>query len=121
VRATIKPSWRSSPACPTVVYGFFAVLTVSPFAPRGRPPLGIDMVSPNAALAAGFVMGIMIIPFISSLADDASTPCRNRCATARRAMGATKSETIRQVLLPAALPGIMGGILLASAGPSARR
>ena len=98
---------------PTVVYGYFAALTVAPAIRDFGQSLGIPA-SSESALAAGLVMGIMIIPFVSSMADDSHRPrCRSRCATASLAMGATTSETIRKVLVPAALPGIVGGVLLA--------
>ena len=74
--------------------------------------IGVD-VSPTAAIVPGAVMGIMLIPFISSFADDALTAVPRSMRDGAAALGATKSETIRQVLLPAALPGIVGGVLLA--------
>jgi phosphate transport system permease protein len=95
-----------------VVYGFFAVLTVAPAMRGFGQAIGLD-VAPNSALAAGGVMGIMIIPFISSLSDDALNAVPRSLRDGSYAMGATKAETIKQVLLPAALPGIMGGVLLA--------
>jgi phosphate transport system permease protein len=98
---------------PTVVYGFFAVLTVSPLIRELGADLGLDVAS-NSAFAAGAVMGIMIIPFISSLSDDAINAVPNAMRDGAAALGATKSETIRQVVLPAALPGIVGAILLAA-------
>ncbi|ADZ71701.1 phosphate ABC transporter permease subunit PstC [Polymorphum gilvum] len=111
-RAIIKPLLEILAGIPTVVYGFFAVLTVAP-ALRGLGDwMGIG-VSPNAALVAGGVMGIMLIPFISSLSDDALTAVPRAVRDGSLALGATKGETIRKVLLPAALPGIVGGILLA--------
>ncbi|MFO7477735.1 MAG: phosphate ABC transporter permease subunit PstC, partial [Methyloceanibacter sp.] len=112
VRATIKPVMELLAGIPTVVYGFFAVLTVAP-ALRGFGELIGVPIAPNSALAAGAVMGIMIIPFISSLSDDAIAAVPRSMRDGSYAMGATKGETITKVLLPAALPGIMGGILLA--------
>jgi phosphate transport system permease protein len=94
-----------------VVYGFFAVLTVAPAVRQAGGLIGIG-VSPNSALAAGVVMGVMIIPFISSLSDDALRAVPRTMRDGSLAMGATRSETMTKVLLPAALPGIMGGILL---------
>jgi phosphate transport system permease protein len=112
VRATIKPVLEVLAGIPTIVYGFFAVITVSPFLRGIAASLGIDM-APTAAIVAGGVMGIMLIPFISSFADDALNAVPQSLRDGSAALGATKSETIRQVLLPAALPGIMGGVLLA--------
>ncbi len=111
-RATIKPILEVLAGIPTIVYGFFAVITVSPFLRGIAAWFGIDM-SPTAAIVAGGVMGIMLIPFISSFADDALNAVPQSLRDGSAALGATKSETIRQVLLPAALPGIMGGVLLA--------
>jgi len=111
-RGTIKPILEILAGIPTVVYGFFAVLTVAPAMRRFGAEIGLD-IAPNSALAAGAVMGIMVIPFISSLSDDALNAVPRSLRDGSYAMGATKAETIKQVLLPAALPGIMGGILLA--------
>jgi phosphate transport system permease protein len=94
------------------VYGFFAVLIVAPSVRDFGSILGI-FVSPNSALAAGGVMGIMLIPFISSLSDDALRAVPAAMRDGSLAMGATRAETMTRVMLPAALPGIMGGILLA--------
>ena len=96
---------------PTVVYGFFAVLTVAPAIRDAGGLIGVG-VSPNSALAAGLVMGIMIIPFISSLSDDAIKAVPRSMREGSLAMGATPGETMMKVMLPAALPGISGGILL---------
>ena len=112
VRAVIKPVLELLAGIPTVVYGFFAVLTVAPALRQFGESIGVP-IAPNSALAAGAVMGIMIIPFISSLSDDAIAAVPRAMRDGSYAMGATKSETITKVLLPAALPGIMGGILLA--------
>ena len=112
VRATIKPILEILAGIPTIVYGFFAVITVSPALRNLGAMLGIE-VAPTAAIVAGGVMGIMLIPFISSFADDALNAVPQSLRDGSAALGATKSETIRQVLLPAALPGIMGGVLLA--------
>jgi phosphate transport system permease protein len=112
VRAVFKPMLEILAGIPTVVYGFFAVLTVAPALRSFMHSIGVDM-APNSALVAGGVMGIMIIPFISSLSDDALRAVPSAMRDGSLAMGATLSETIMRVLLPAALPGIMGGILLA--------
>jgi len=111
-RAFAKPLLEILAGVPTVVYGFFAVLTVAPFLREFGAAIGLS-VAPNSALAAGAVMGIMIIPFISSLSDDALSAVPQAMRDGSYAMGATQAETIRQVLLPAALPGIVGGFLLA--------
>jgi phosphate transport system permease protein len=112
LRNVVKPILEILAGVPTVVYGFFAVLTVAPAIRSAGGLLGIAT-SPNSALAAGGVMGIMIIPFISSIADDALRAVPRTLRDGALAMGATPAETMTTVLLPAALPGIMGGILLA--------
>ena len=112
VRAWVKPALEILAGVPTVVYGFFAVLTVAPALRRTGDLLGLAT-SPNSALAAGLVMGVMIIPFVSSLSDDAIRAVPRALRDGSLAMGATRAETMTRVLLPAALPGIMGGILLA--------
>ncbi|MEX0921471.1 MAG: phosphate ABC transporter permease subunit PstC, partial [Rhodovibrionaceae bacterium] len=112
-RAVAKPLLELLAGVPTVVYGFFAVLTVAPAMRQIGAMIGLD-VAPNSALAAGAVMGIMIIPFISSLSDDALGAVPGALRDGSYGLGATKAETIRNVLLPAALPGIVGGILLAA-------
>jgi len=111
-RAVIKPLLEILAGIPTVVYGFFAVLTVSPAIRNFAQAMGFD-IAPNSALVAGGVMGIMLIPFISSLSDDAIAAVPQAMRDGSYALGATKGETTTKVLLPAALPGIMGGILLA--------
>lgn len=111
-RAVIKPTLEILSGIPTVVYGFFAVLVVAPAITAFGQNIGIDM-APNSALAAGAVMGIMIVPFISSLSDDAIRAVPQAMRDGAYALGATKAETIVSVLLPAALPGIVGGFLLA--------
>ena len=113
VRNVVKPILEILAGIPTVVYGFFAVLTVAPAVRESGSALGIA-VSPNSAFAAGAVMGIMILPFISSLSDDALKAVPRAMRDGALAMGATRAETVMQVLLPAALPGIVGGILLAA-------
>jgi phosphate transport system permease protein len=112
VRNVVKPILEILAGVPTVVYGFFAVLTVAPAIRQAGGLIGLG-VSPNSALAAGLVMGVMIIPFVSSLSDDALKAVPRAMRDGSLAMGATRAETMTKVLLPAALPGIMGGILLA--------
>lgn len=107
-----KPVIEVLAGIPTVVYGFFAALTVGPFIKSIGDTLGLD-VSSESALAAGLVMGVMIIPFVSSLSDDVINAVPQSLREGSYALGATKSETIKQVVLPAALPGIIGSILLA--------
>jgi phosphate transport system permease protein len=111
-RALAKPLLEVLAGVPTVVYGFFAALTVGPLLRGLGQSLGLAVAS-ESALAAGLVMGIMIIPFVSSLADDMITAVPQSLRDGAYALGATRSETIRQVVLPAALPGIAGGVLLA--------
>jgi len=112
LRATVKPMLEILAGVPTVVYGFFAALTVAPLFRGIGESLGVG-VSSESALAAGVVMGIMIIPFVSSISDDVMTAVPQSLRDGAYALGATKSETVRQVVLPAALPGIVGGVLLA--------
>ncbi len=112
-RSVAKPLLEILAGIPTVVYGFFAVLTVAPFIREVGADLGVS-VSSESALAAGLVMGIMIIPFVSSLSDDFINAVPQALRDGAYALGATQSETIRQVVIPAALPGIVGGILLAA-------
>jgi len=112
VRQVAKPMLEVLAGIPTVVYGFFAALTVAPFIRDLGEGIGLSVAS-ESALAAGIVMGIMIIPFISSLSDDAINAVPKALKEGSLALGATQSETIKKVLLPAALPGIIGAILLA--------
>ena len=112
VRKYAKPIIEILAGIPTVVYGFFAALTVGPFVKEIGNSLGLE-VSSESALAAGAVMGVMIIPFISSLSDDVISAVPHNLRDGSYAMGATKSETIKKVIFPAALPGIVGSILLA--------
>jgi phosphate transport system permease protein len=112
VRAVAKPLLEILAGIPTVVYGFFAALTVAPWVRRAGEALGFEVAS-ESALAAGFVMGIMIIPLVSSLADDAIHAVPAAMRDGALALGSTRSETMTRVILPAALPGIVGGILLA--------
>ncbi|CCQ73398.1 phosphate ABC transporter permease subunit PstC [Magnetospira sp. QH-2] len=111
-RDMIKPVLEILAGIPTVVYGFFAALTVAPFFRDSGSLMGLD-ISSESALAAGAVMGIMIIPLVSSLSDDAITAVPQAQRDGSYALGGTRSETIRRVVLPSALPGIVGGILLA--------
>ena len=113
VRNWVKPSLEILAGIPTVVYGFFAALVVAPWLRGAGEGMGVD-ISSESALAAGLVMGVMIIPFISSLSDDVITAVPQSMREGSLGLGATKSETIRKVLLPAALSGIMGSILLAA-------
>ena len=113
VRSWMKPILEILAGIPTVVYGYFAALTVAPQVRDLGIALGISSASSESALAAGLVMGIMIIPFISSMADDSIAAVPQAMRDGSLAMGATKSETIRKVVLPAALPGVVGGVLLA--------
>lgn len=113
VRSILKPLLEVLAGVPTVVYGFFAALTVAPAVRDFAISIGISSASSESALAAGLVMGVMIIPFVSSMADDAINAVPGAMRDGSFAMGATKSETIRRVLVPAALPGIVGGVMLA--------
>jgi len=112
VRAVVKPLLEILAGVPTVVYGFFAALTVAPFVKAVGESLGLEVAS-ESALAAGLVMGVMIIPFISSLSDDVINAVPQALRDAAYGLGSTKSEAVRQVVLPAALPGIVAAIILA--------
>jgi len=112
VRAWMKPILEILAGVPTVVYGYFAAITVAPAIRDLGLSLGIAA-STESALAAGLVMGIMIIPFVSSMADDSIAAVPQAMRDGSLAMGATTSETIKKVLVPAALPGVVGGVLLA--------
>lgn len=111
-RNIAKPILEILAGVPTIVYGFFAILVVAPFLRSTGADAGID-ISPNTALAAGVCMGIMLIPFISSFADDALSAVPRALSDGSLALGATRSETMLKVLFPAAIPGIVGGVLLA--------
>ncbi len=113
VRAWLKPALEVLAGVPTVVYGYFAALTVAPFIRDVARSVGIENASSESALAAGLVMGVMIIPFVSSMADDSIAAVPGSMRDGSLAMGATQSETIKRVLIPAALPGIVAGIMLA--------
>lgn len=113
LRAYAKPMLEILAGIPTVVYGFFAALTVAPAIRQWGEVIGLSP-SSESALAAGVVMGIMIIPFVSSLSDDVITAVPQAMRDGSYGLGATHSETIKKVVIPAALPGIVGGILLAA-------
>jgi len=112
VRAVVKPVIEILAGIPTVVYGFFAALTVAPLVRDLGEALGLAVAS-QSALAAGVVMGIMIIPFVSSLSDDVISAVPQSLREGSYGLGATQAETIRLVLLPAALPGIVASVILA--------
>lgn len=111
-RNLIKPTLEILAGVPTIVYGFFAILVVAPFLRSAGVSLGLE-ISPNTALAAGICMAIMLIPFISSFADDALSAVPRALSDGSLALGATRGETMLKILFPAAIPGIVGGILLA--------
>jgi phosphate transport system permease protein len=117
-RGVSKPLLEILAGIPTIVYGLFALLTVGPLLLRtfgSGGLLGVDwMTGATAVLTAGLVMGIMLIPFVSSLSDDIINAVPQAMRDGSLGLGATKSETIRQVVIPAALPGIVGAILLAA-------
>ncbi len=112
-RRWLKPALEILAGVPTVVYGYFAALTVAPLVRAVARSLGVANASSESALAAGLVMGVMIIPFVSSMADDSIAAVPQSMRDGSLAMGATTSETIRRVLVPAALPGIVAGVMLA--------
>ena len=112
VRDIVKPLTEILAGIPTVVYGFFAVIVVAPFIRNTGNYFGIEVAS-ESALAAGLVMGVMIIPFVSSISDDVINAVPQNLKNGSLGVGATKSETIKLVIIPAALPGIIGGLLLA--------
>lgn len=113
LRTWIKPALEVLAGVPTVVYGYFAALTVAPAIRDIAVSAGISNASSESALAAGLVMGVMIIPFVSSMADDSIAAVPAAMRDGSLALGATRSETIRRVLVPAALPGIVAGVMLA--------
>jgi phosphate transport system permease protein len=112
VRQYAKPALEVLAGIPTVVYGFFAALSVAPFLRDSGTSFGLD-VSSESALAAGLVMGVMIIPFVSSLSDDVINAVPQSLRDGSYGLGGTRSETVWQVVLPAALPGIVGAVMLA--------
>ncbi len=111
-RAVAKPLLEILAGVPTVVYGFFAALVVSPMIRNSGTAMGLT-VSSESALAAGLVMGVMIIPFVSSLSDDVINAVPQSLRDGALGLGSTRSETVKLVVIPAALPGIVGGVLLA--------
>jgi phosphate transport system permease protein len=114
VRSVAKPAIEVLAGIPTIVYGLFALITVGPMLrDYFASPLGLGE-SSSSVLTAGLVMGIMLIPFVSSLSDDIINAVPQAMRDGSYGLGATQSETIRQVVLPAALPGIVGAILLAA-------
>jgi phosphate transport system permease protein len=112
VRSIVKPMIEILAGIPTIVYGFFALVTVGPALSAFGASIGVD-IRATSALTAGIVMGIMIIPFISSLSDDILRQVPRAMIDGSIGLGATQSETIKRVVLPAALPGIVGAFLLA--------
>ncbi|MGH1487713.1 MAG: phosphate ABC transporter permease subunit PstC [Cellvibrionaceae bacterium] len=122
VRAVVKPLLEILAGIPTVVYGFFAALTVAPMIKDALHGFELSFiafsigpldVSGESALAAGLVMGVMIIPFVSSLSDDVINAVPQSLRDGSYGLGSTQSETVKKVIMPAALPGIVGAILLA--------
>ena len=113
VRTWLKPALEILAGVPTVVYGYFAALTIAPAIRDIALAMGVQNPSSESALAAGLVMGVMIIPFVSSMADDSIAAVPQAMKDGSLAMGATQNETIKRVLVPAALPGIVAGIMLA--------
>jgi phosphate transport system permease protein len=112
-RGFAKPALEILAGIPTIVYGFFALITVGPFLRDFGAMIGLE-IDAISVLTAGLVMGIMIIPFVSSLSDDIISAVPQSLREGSLGLGATKSETIRRVILPAALPGIVGAVLLAA-------
>lgn len=112
VRAWVKPTVEVLAGIPTVVYGYFAALTVAPLLRNFGDSMGLQVAS-ESALGAGLVMGVMIIPFVSSLSDDVINAVPQAMRDGSYGLGATRSETVKRVILPAALPGIVGAVLLA--------
>lgn len=113
LRSVAKPVIEILAGIPTIVYGFFALMVIGPFLSGFGDLIGIS-IRTTSALTAGLVMGIMIIPFVSSLSDDIITQVPKALRDGALGLGATKSETIRQVVMPAALPGVVGAFLLAA-------
>ncbi len=111
-RDYLKPVLEILAGVPTVVYGYFAVITIAPFLKNLFTSIGLDIAS-ESALGAGFVMGVMIIPFVLSLTDDALNAVPQALKDGALAMGSTKSEMIKKVALPSAMPSIVGAVILA--------
>ena len=113
VRSVVKPLLEVLAGIPTIVYGFFALVTVGPFLRDiSQAIAGFTFIQAQSVLTAGIVMGIMLIPFVSSLSDDIITAVPKAMRDGSLGLGATKSETVKRVVLPAALPGIVGALLL---------
>lgn len=114
VRAVVKPLLEILAGIPTIVYGFFALITVGPFLRDMSAAIagGPAFIMSQSVLTAGLVMGIMLIPFVSSLSDDIITAVPGAMRDGSLGLGATRSETVKRVILPAALPGIVGALLL---------
>lgn len=114
VRSVVKPVLELLAGIPTIVYGFFAMVTVGPFLRDLSAAIagGQNFIMAQSVLTAGLVMGVMLIPFVSSLSDDIITAVPNAMRDGSLGLGATQSETIKKVVLPAALPGIVGALLL---------
>jgi phosphate transport system permease protein len=110
-RETIKPTLELLAAVPTVVYGYFALLFVTPLLQRALAPMGIELPSFNL-LSAGMVMGLMIIPYIASLSEDAMRAVPRSMRDGSYAMGATRLETAFRVVVPAAVSGVLGAVIL---------
>lgn len=113
IRGAAKPLLEVLAGIPTIVYGFFALITFGPFL-RDLGALGGATISATSVLTAGLIMGVMLIPFVSSLSDDIINAVPQSLREGSYGLGATKSETIKRVILPAALPGIVGAVLLAA-------
>ena len=113
VRTAAKPLLEVLSGIPTIVYGFFALISFGPFLRDFGAQLGLS-ISASSVLTAGIIMGVMLIPFVSSLSDDIINAVPQSLRDGSYALGATKSETIQRVILPAALPGIVGAALLAA-------
>jgi phosphate transport system permease protein len=114
VRSIVKPLLELLAGIPTIVYGIFAVVTLGPFFRDLSAALsgGFAFIQSQSVFTAGIVMGVMLIPVVSSLSDDVITAVPRAMRDGSLALGATRSETIRKVILPAALPGIVGALLL---------
>lgn len=113
IRGLAKPLLEVLAGIPTIVYGFFALITFGPFLRDLGAMAGLS-ISATSVLTAGLIMGVMLIPFVSSLSDDIINAVPQSLRDGSYGLGATKSETIKRVILPAALPGIVGAIMLAA-------
>ena len=113
LRSIAKPALEILAGIPTIVYGFFALVTLGPFFRDAGALVGLQ-INASSVLTAGFVMGIMLIPFISSLSDDIINAVPQALREGSLGLGSTKSETVKRVVLPAALPGLVGAIMLAA-------